>query len=243
MSYFDLILDSFCYCIITVVQQVTGYLSFEPRHDKTNKMSVRPAKTQISLGIRPVWSVFAVYMKKPWIRSYSLSAQWRLWSDWADAQADLSLLGSSSFCWFCHLYMSHLRLLVQIALNLENLFGQSILSLEIWHFGRHNQLKLFPHYRQFLPCSPFCLFRMFAKSFKTSLFPNFLQNQKWCYKIIRIFNGFEVLIENSITKVTVRHHEASRVMPNSYRVTEFSVCTEEPLWILFLAYSSFDNCN
>ena len=26
----------------------------EPRHDKPNKMSVRPAKTQISLGIRPV---------------------------------------------------------------------------------------------------------------------------------------------------------------------------------------------
>ena len=28
----------------------------EPRHDKTNKMSVSPAKTQISLGIRPVWA-------------------------------------------------------------------------------------------------------------------------------------------------------------------------------------------
>ena len=28
----------------------------EPLHDKTNKMTVRPAKTQISLGIRPVWS-------------------------------------------------------------------------------------------------------------------------------------------------------------------------------------------
>ena len=28
----------------------------EPRHDKTNKMNVHPAKTQISLGIRPVWS-------------------------------------------------------------------------------------------------------------------------------------------------------------------------------------------
>ena len=26
----------------------------EPPHDKTNKMTVRPAKTQISLGIRPV---------------------------------------------------------------------------------------------------------------------------------------------------------------------------------------------
>ena len=34
--------------------------SSEPQHDKTNKMSVRPVKTQISLGIRPVWSVFAV---------------------------------------------------------------------------------------------------------------------------------------------------------------------------------------
>ena len=30
--------------------------TFEPPHDKTNKMTVRPAKTQISLGIRPVWS-------------------------------------------------------------------------------------------------------------------------------------------------------------------------------------------
>ena len=34
--------------------------TYEPRHDETNKMSVRPAKTQINLGIRPVWSVFAV---------------------------------------------------------------------------------------------------------------------------------------------------------------------------------------
>ena len=28
--------------------------AYEPQHDKTNKMSVRPAKTQISLGICPV---------------------------------------------------------------------------------------------------------------------------------------------------------------------------------------------
>ena len=59
----------------------------EPRHDKTNEVNVRPAKTQISLGIRP-------------ILSYPLSAQ--LWSDWADAQSDLSLLGAQSLCWFCH---------------------------------------------------------------------------------------------------------------------------------------------
>ena len=49
-------------------------------------------------------------------------------------------------------------------------------------------------------------------------------------KNIRIFNGCEVLIENSVTRVTVT------------RMTEFSICTEEPLWTLFLAYSSFDNC-
>ena len=28
--------------------------TYEPHHDKTNKMAVFPAKTQISLGIRPV---------------------------------------------------------------------------------------------------------------------------------------------------------------------------------------------
>ena len=40
---------------------------------KTNKMAVRPAKTQISLGIRPVWPFIAVRMKKAWVLSYLLS--------------------------------------------------------------------------------------------------------------------------------------------------------------------------
>ena len=35
--------------------------------------------------------VFAVRMKKAWLLSYTLRTQRRLWSDWADAQADLSL--------------------------------------------------------------------------------------------------------------------------------------------------------
>ena len=35
--------------------------------------------------------VFAVHMKKALVLSYPLSAQRRLWSDWADAQADLNL--------------------------------------------------------------------------------------------------------------------------------------------------------
>ena len=47
--------------------------------------------------------VFAVRMKKAWVLSYPLSAQRRLWSDWTDAQADLSLrLAHMSFCLFCH---------------------------------------------------------------------------------------------------------------------------------------------
>ena len=29
---------------------------YEPQHDKSKKNDVRPAKTQISLDIRPVWS-------------------------------------------------------------------------------------------------------------------------------------------------------------------------------------------
>ena len=36
----------------------------EPQHEKTNKMTVRPEKTQISLGVRPDWS------------ESSLCAQW-----------------------------------------------------------------------------------------------------------------------------------------------------------------------
>ena len=64
---------------------------------------MRPAKAQISLGIRPVWSVFTVCMKKDWIFSYPMNAQRSLWSDWADAQADLSLRWAHMpFCWFCH---------------------------------------------------------------------------------------------------------------------------------------------
>ena len=39
---------------------------------------------------------FAVRRKKPWVPSYPLSAQRRLWSDWVNAQADLSLRWADS---------------------------------------------------------------------------------------------------------------------------------------------------
>ena len=76
-------------------------------------MSVRPAKTQISLGIRSLIRVFAVRMKKAWVLSYPLSAQWRLWSDWADAQADLSLRWAHNhIVGFCH-EVAHMNVLIQ----------------------------------------------------------------------------------------------------------------------------------
>ena len=75
-------------CKLDVYKILVKHMS----HDMTKPTKwVCPAKTQISLGIRPVWSVFAVRMKKAWVLSYPLSTQRRLWSDWADAQADLSL--------------------------------------------------------------------------------------------------------------------------------------------------------
>ena len=56
--------------------------------------------------------VFTVHMKKAWVLSYPLSAQRRLWSDWADALGGCpgwseSSLGAHSFCWFCHV-MAHI---------------------------------------------------------------------------------------------------------------------------------------
>ena len=65
--------------------------TFEPPHDKTYKMAWAPSEDSDQPGHPPsLIRVFAVRMKKAWVLSYPLSAQERLWSDWADAQADLS---------------------------------------------------------------------------------------------------------------------------------------------------------
>ena len=64
----------------------------EPPHDKTNKMACAPSEDSDQPGQPPsLIRIFAVCMKKAWVLSYPMSAQRRLWSDWADAQADLSL--------------------------------------------------------------------------------------------------------------------------------------------------------
>ena len=51
----------------------TGSTLFEPHPDKTNKMTLRPAKTQNSLGIRPVWSESSL---SAWRKTRSLVTHW-----------------------------------------------------------------------------------------------------------------------------------------------------------------------
>ena len=65
--------------------------TFESPHDNTNKMACAPSEDSDEPGHPP--SLIRVCMKKAWVLSYSLSALRWLWSDLADAQADLSLAG------------------------------------------------------------------------------------------------------------------------------------------------------
>ena len=58
---------------LTSVSTTAHYKKHKPRHDKTNKMFVRPAKTQISLGIRPVWSESSL---SAWRKLGSLATRW-----------------------------------------------------------------------------------------------------------------------------------------------------------------------
>ena len=109
-----------------------------------------PAKTRISLGIRPVYRVFAVRMKKAWVLSYPLSGQWRLWSDWADAQADLSLPWAHSH--FVGFVMSRLICVIMYRQR-EHLILPASLGLwrlkktqNMFHFRRIWQLRIWKKY-------------------------------------------------------------------------------------------------
>ena len=54
-----------------------------------------------SEDIHPIWSKSSLCTQ--WIAKVFACEQRRLWSDWADAQADLSLpWAHTSFCLFCH---------------------------------------------------------------------------------------------------------------------------------------------
>ena len=78
-----------------------------PRHNKTNKMSVRPAKTQISL--RSGWSESSLCSPLVAKDPSFLHAD----SEDSDQSGRMprseSMLGAHSLCWFCHVAAQMLR--------------------------------------------------------------------------------------------------------------------------------------
>ena len=101
------------------------------RHDKTNKMAVRPAKTQISLGIRPVWSESLL---SAWRKFGSLATHWAHSEDsdqtgwmprliWVFAERTLILLvlscGGSSKHWKLQINCLWLDILEKFCYNFE----------------------------------------------------------------------------------------------------------------------------
>ena len=66
-------------------------------HDKTNKWHVCLSETWISLGIHPVWSVFAVRMKKLWVIEHTMKNLMRLVGcpGWSESSLDMSCSRSS----------------------------------------------------------------------------------------------------------------------------------------------------
>ena len=93
------------FALLHVMYLITSFKHFwvyVPLHDKTNKMICAPSEDSDQPWHLPsLIRVFAVIMKKSWVLSYLLSAQRRLWSDWADGRADPSSLALMSFCWLC----------------------------------------------------------------------------------------------------------------------------------------------
>ena len=91
-------------CVVSSKKVLTEWQAWnELPHDKTNRLTCAPSKDSDQPGHLPsLIRVFADHMKKHWTLNYLLSVQWRLWSDWGDAQVDLSLRWAHmSFCWFC----------------------------------------------------------------------------------------------------------------------------------------------
>ena len=91
-------------------------------------MTVRPAKTQISLGIHPVWSVSADCMKKAWVLSYQLNTQLRLRSAWASHSEDSDQTGQMPrliwVCWAQTHFVGFVMLWLMWAMSWENLSSE-----------------------------------------------------------------------------------------------------------------------
>ena len=102
------VLALYKYKWVTLKPSVNWYriilIWYELPHDITNKMICAPSEESDQPGNLPsLVRVFAVRSKCSRGPNVSSCGQRRLWSDWANAQADLRLRWvHRSFCWFCH---------------------------------------------------------------------------------------------------------------------------------------------
>ena len=107
-------------------------MTTEPQHDKTNKLTCAPSVDYDQPGHPPsLIRAFAMRSMGSWQPKASPCRQRRLWSDWVDAQAELSLHWVHiSFCWFC-------RTVTQLFLRLKIQFDPSLVSKDrFWNMDK-----------------------------------------------------------------------------------------------------------
>ena len=122
--------------VIWDVRDVISCTLSEPPHDKTNKMACVPSEDSDQPGHPPsLIRVFAVCMKKAWVLSYPLSTQWRLWSDWVDAQADLSL------CWVNNHFVGFVMRWLKFCNDFQQNADRSISNNMNWPFHISQKLQ------------------------------------------------------------------------------------------------------
>ena len=129
----------------TVIMGCCRYLYVS--HDMTKPTKwLRPAKIRISLGICPVSesSLCAQWVAK--VPSF-LHADSEVWSDWADAQADLSLRWAHSH--FVGFVMTRLTWIMVLSLGSRNPTPCSCLCIFHWKVDEKatigNRYKRIPH--------------------------------------------------------------------------------------------------
>ena len=108
-----------------IIKLICRETYFSQRMTKPTKWHMRPAKTQISLGIHPVWSESSLSAWRTLGSWATHSVHSEDWSDWADAQADLShRWAHMPFCWFCHAlaHLTNIKIFLLLTTLSENLF-------------------------------------------------------------------------------------------------------------------------
>ena len=90
-------------CFVCSVFHLKKYLHMSQRTTKPTVRLMWPGKTQISLGICAVWSVFPGCMCLLQSQSYPKTDEREPLPYWVDVLVDLSLCWShTSYCRFCH---------------------------------------------------------------------------------------------------------------------------------------------